>query len=70
MVGTRRLKLFYATEATDERELAPRKFVLFVNGPKLLTETYARYLEGRIRAVKPYPGLPIDFSFRARSEPR
>ncbi|MFL6543497.1 MAG: ribosome biogenesis GTPase Der [Chthoniobacterales bacterium] len=70
MVGTRRLKLFYATEATEERELAPRKFVLFVNGPKLLTDTYARYIEGRIREVQPYPGLPIALSCRARSEPR
>lgn len=97
MVGTRRLKLFYATQAMEParpraggtdfrsvrerlggepspneqntREFAPPKFVLFVNEPKLLTETYARYLEGRIRAVEPYVGLPMQLSCRARSDP-
>ncbi len=70
MVGTRRLKLFYATQATagDARHLAAPKFVLFVNQPKLLTDTYARYLEGRIRAAEPYVGLPLQLSCRARSE--
>jgi GTP-binding protein len=70
MVGTKRLKLFYATQATDgaDEKLTPPKFVLFVNQPKLLTDTYARYLEGRIRAAEPYPGLPIQLSCRARTE--
>ena len=44
------------------------KFILFVNQPKLLSETYGRYLEGRIRAAEPYPGLPVLLSCRARSE--
>jgi GTP-binding protein len=68
MIGTRRLKLFYATQSDDERELAARRFIFFVNEPKLLSDIYARYLEGRIRAAEPYPGLPIDFRCRARSE--
>jgi GTP-binding protein len=70
MVGTKRLKLFYATQSTDgaDEKLTPPKFVLFVNQPKLLTDTYARYLEGRIRAAEPYPGLPIQLSCRARTE--
>ncbi|HEY2614444.1 MAG TPA: ribosome biogenesis GTPase Der [Chthoniobacterales bacterium] len=69
-IGTRRLKLFYAAQARGEEEdaLEPPKFVLFVNQPKLLSENYARYLEGRIRAAKPYPGLPVLISCRARSE--
>jgi GTP-binding protein len=70
MVGTKRLKLFYATQAAESAptELGPPKFVLFVNQPKLLTDTYARYLEGRIRAAEPYPGLPLQLSCRARTE--
>jgi GTP-binding protein len=69
-IGTRRLKLFYATQARgdDERTLEALKFILFVNQPKLLGETYGRYLEGRIRAAEPYPGLPVLLSCRARSE--
>jgi GTPase len=69
-IGTRRLKLFYAAQARgdDERTLEALKFILFVNQPKLLGETYGRYLEGRIRAAEPYPGLPVLLSCRARSE--
>jgi GTP-binding protein len=72
MVGTKRLKLFYATQAVGEsnEKLTAPKFVLFVNQPKLLTDTYARYLEGRIRAAEAYPGLPIQLSCRARTESR
>nr|MDQ6808993.1 ribosome-associated GTPase EngA [Verrucomicrobiota bacterium] len=70
MIGTRRLKLFYATQSRGDarRALDPPKFVLFVNQPKLLSDNYARYLEGRIRAAEPYPGMPIQISCRARSE--
>ncbi len=69
-IGTRRLKLFYAAQAggEEERALEALKFILFVNQPKLLSETYGRYLEGRIRAAEPYPGLPVLLSCRARSE--
>ena len=67
---TRRLKLFYAAQARGEAEtaLAALKFILFVNQPNLLSDTYARYLERRIRAAEPYPGLPLLLSCRARSE--
>jgi GTP-binding protein len=70
MMGSRRLKLFYAAQASGdaERAIDPPKFVLFVNQPKLLSQTYARYLEGRLRDVQPYRGLPILLSTRARSE--
>jgi GTP-binding protein len=69
-IGTRRLKLFYAAQARgDEGQgLEALKFVLFVNQPKLLADTYARYLERRLRAAEPYPGLPLILSCRARSE--
>ena len=69
-IGTRRLKLFYAAQAggDEERALEALKFILFVNQPKLLGETYGRYLEGRIRAAEPYPGLPVLLNCRARSE--
>lgn len=69
-IGIRRLKLFYATQAGGDAEqtLEAVKFILFVNQPKLLSETYRRYLEGRIRAAEAYPGLPVLLSCRARSE--
>jgi GTP-binding protein len=72
MISGRRLKLFYATQASGEqdRQLQPPEFVFFVNDPKLLGETYRRYLEGRIREVESYPGLPIILTARPRKETR
>ena len=70
MVSGRRLKLFYATQGEwreDERQLRPPEFVLFVNEPRLLSDTYRRYLEARIRQAQPYPGLPVLMTCRPRA---
>src|SRR5437016_10256937 len=70
MISGRRLKLFYAAQASGNPEAAiePPKFVLFVNEPRLLSETYHRYLETRIRKAQPYPGLPVILTSRPRQE--
>jgi GTP-binding protein len=71
MVSGRRLKLLYATQPADSKEIGaiyPPEFVLFVNDPKLLGQTYRRYLEAQIRAGCPYPGLPILLTLRPRTE--
>jgi GTP-binding protein len=72
MVSGRRLKLFYAAQASGTQNLGlqPPEFVLFVNDPRLVNETYRRYLEARIRQGQPYAGLPILLTFRPRSETR
>src|SRR5438132_3995377 len=72
MVSGRRLKLFYVAQASGipEAALEPLEFVLFVNDPRLLSETYRRYLEARIREAKPYSGLPIILTCRPRQETR
>jgi GTP-binding protein len=83
MVKGRRLKLFYATQPRSgglqsaerglakaplvEKPLQPQEFVLFVNDPSLMTETYRRYLEARVRKTEPYPGLPIILTLRLRT---
>src|SRR6266542_1741654 len=54
--------------AKQRRDLTPPEFVLFVNEPRLLPETYRRYLEARIREAQPYTGLPIILTLRPRSE--
>jgi GTPase len=72
MVKGKRLKLFYATQSAGakdrHRRLQAPKFVLFVNDPRLLPRTYARYLEAQIRKGQPYPGLPILLTLRPRSQ--
>jgi len=72
MVSGKRLKLFYAAQSggAETRSLPPPEFVLFVNDPKLLSETYQRYLEGCIREKEPYPGLPVLIACRPRKETR
>jgi GTPase len=70
MRGTRRLKVFYATqlEETQPRPFAPVKFLLFVNTPGLLTPTYETYMSSQLRRVREYPGLPLIIELRARPE--
>jgi GTP-binding protein len=48
-------------------DLSPPEFVLFVNDPRLMTETYRRYVEACIREAEPYPGLQIILTLRARA---
>jgi GTP-binding protein len=69
-IANKRLKLFYATQARGEEEkaLATPEFVLFVNDPQLLGETYARFLEAQIREAQPFTGLPLMLNFSPRSE--
>ena len=49
------------------RNLLTPEFVLFVNDPRLMNETYRRYLEARIRKAESYPGLPIVLTLRQRT---
>ena len=71
-IANQRLKLFYATQTREEEEplLATPEFVLFVNNPQLVTNTYARYLEAQIRAARPFLGLPLMLDFRPRAQGR
>ena len=68
-IGTRRLKLFYAAQSKgkQDQQLQPPEFVLFVNDPRLLNQTYRRYLESCIRQAQPFPGLPIILTLRPRA---
>jgi len=63
---------FSGATGTSERtrgssSLQPPEFVLFVNDPSLMAETYRRYLEARVRKTEPYPGLPIILTLRPRT---
>jgi GTP-binding protein len=64
----RRFKIVYATqvEASSGTAIPPPTFVLFVNNPALMPQTYRKYLETRIRAKQRLMGLPILFEFRGR----
>ncbi|MEO6872743.1 MAG: ribosome biogenesis GTPase Der [Chthoniobacterales bacterium] len=70
MSANKRMKLFYATQTRGEetRALTTPEFVLFVNDPQLLGDTYARYLEAQIRDAEPFRGLPLMLNLRPRTE--
>jgi GTP-binding protein len=42
----------------------PPRFVVFTAGP--VPQTYARFLENRLRQAFGFDGVPIRFSFRRR----
>jgi len=69
-IRARRLKLFYAAQSKgkEDQQLQPPEFVLFVNDPRLLSQTYRRYLESRIRETQSFPGLPIILTLRPRAK--
>ena len=72
----RRLKLYYATAATNEKYsvIPVPTIVLFVNDKRLMANSYEAYLTNRMREAHPAPGVPIIFSVRSRTrrewEPR
>jgi GTP-binding protein len=72
----RRLKLYYATAATNEKYsvIPVPVIVLFVNDKRLMASSYESYLTNQYRAAHPAPGIPVIFSVRSRSrrewEPR
>jgi len=65
----RRLKLYYATAATNEKySIVPvPSIVLFVNDKQLMTQSYEAYLANRYRQAHPAPGIPVVFSVRSRA---
>jgi GTP-binding protein len=54
--------------ARGSSPLQPPKFILFVNDPRLITESYRRYLDARIREAEPCLGLPIILTLRPRAQ--
>jgi GTPase len=66
--GNRRFKLLYVTQAKDSgvSSIAPPLFVMFVNNPRLLPDSYLNYLKARIREKWEFPGLPILLRMRGR----
>jgi len=62
--GARQLKILYATQA----EVNPPTFVFFVNDARLMSASYQRYLENKLRQALGFNGTPLRFIFKNRSE--
>ena len=58
----KRARYYYATAVG----ISPPTIALFVNDPELVTVSYLRYLENRIREAFPLEGAPLRLQLRAR----
>jgi GTPase len=63
MLDGKRLRIFYLAQV----EVQPPRFVLFVNNPKLMVETYKKYLINQFRETYGFSGAPIQFFLKGRS---
>lgn len=57
----RRLRIRYATQVKQ----GPPTFLIFVNDPQLVTDSYRRYLENQLRLAFPLQGTPLRLVFRS-----
>lgn len=63
MLEGKRLRIFYLAQV----DVQPPRFVLFVNNPKLMTETYKKYLINQFREIYGFLGAPIQFFLKGRN---
>ena len=60
--GKRRLRMHYATQTGTE----PPTFTFFVNHTDLVSDSYRRYIENRMREAFGFAGTPIRLRFRKK----
>lgn len=64
MLTGKRLRIYYMTQV----QIAPPKFVFFVNRPDLLTPQYSKYLINQFRETFRFSGSPILFDLKGKKE--
>lgn len=62
MLQGRRLRIYYLAQVGIE----PPHFVLFVNKPELMLETYKQYLINKFREAYGFQGVPLVFTLRGK----
>ncbi len=62
MIMGKRLRIYYLTQV----ETNPPRFVLFVNKPDLMLDTYKKYLINNLREAFPFTGCPLIFELRGK----
>lgn len=61
--GGKRLRIFYLAQV----DVHPPRFILFVNKPNLMADTYKKYLINQFREAYGFLGSPIQFFLKGRS---
>jgi GTP-binding protein len=62
LITGKRLRIYYLTQV----ECNPPRFVLFVNKPELLTESYKKFLINQLRETFLFTGCPLIFELRGK----
>ncbi len=62
----KRLRIYYMTQV----QTAPPKFVVFVNNPTLMTDTYQKYLVNQLRSEFLFSGCPVVLELRGKGPGR
>jgi GTPase len=64
MIDGKRLRIYYMAQV----DVQPPRFVLFVNRPDLMVDSYKKYLLNQFREVYEFAGAPIEFILKARAQ--
>lgn len=62
MLSGKRLRIYYMTQI----DISPPRFLLFVNQPKLMMDTYQKYLYNQFREEYGFEGVPLVFHLRGK----
>ncbi len=66
MIMGKRLRIYYMAQVSVQ----PPKFIVFVNYPNLMTETYKKYLYNQFRETYGFLGVPILMHLKGKSKSR
>ncbi len=64
MIMGKRLRIYYMAQV----DVQPPKFILFVNYPNLMTETYKKYLYNQFRETYAFTGVPISLYLKGKEK--
>jgi GTP-binding protein len=64
MINGKRLRIYYMAQVAT----CPPRFVLFVNFPELMVETYKKYMINQFREEYSFKGVPLVFDLRGKQQ--
>lgn len=64
MIQGKRLRIYYMAQVA----IQPPKFILFVNSPHLMADTYKKYLYNQFREVYNFTGVPILMHMKGKAK--
>lgn len=64
MIMGKRLRIYYMAQV----DVQPPKFILFVNYPNLMTDSYKKYLYNQFREIYAFTGVPINLYLKGKEK--